>query len=128
MEEHVERGNSPEFENRRALEALPAALGYVETDEMIVLRGELVAAMTAGEDTRERALQYRLLADEVSDRSEIDPSSRVRLGKLISIAIMRRDGGQYDEYIEDLEDALIIAEQEGFEDAALVLNSILNKS
>jgi len=118
-----EREENPERDAYRALEALPAALGYVETQEMADLRIRLVEAMSAGEDTRELALEYRLLAEQASEAAE---NSNARLGMLVRIAIMRYEGGRYDDCIEDLEDALIIAEQEGIEDAVLVLSEVLN--
>ena len=129
MEEpHPEQNDTPEREVQRALEALPNALGYTETEEMIGLHRELVVAMAVGEDTRERALRYRLLAEQAAELAEASSSGSARLGMLIGIAIMRRDGGRYDAYFEDLEDALIVAEQEGFEDAALVLRDVLDMS
>jgi hypothetical protein len=118
-----EQEENPERDVYRALEALPAALGYIETEEMADLRLRLVEAMGAGENTRELALQYRLLAEQISDAAT---DSRARLGMLVRIAIMRYEGGRYDDCIQDLEDALTVAEQEGIEDAVLVLSEVLN--
>jgi hypothetical protein len=118
-----EQEENPERDVYRALEALPAALGYIETEEMADLRLRLVEAMGAGENTRELALQYRLLAEQISDAAA---DSRARLGMLVRIAIMRYEGGRYDDCIQDLEDALTVAEQEGIEDAVLVLSEVLN--
>jgi hypothetical protein len=119
---HAEHESTPEREAFRALEALPGALGYRETEEMAGMRQDLVRAMVAGKDTRDPALRYRLLAEQASDSAE---DGRARLGMLVSIAIMRHDGGRYEDFVRDLEDALIVAEQEGVEDAAIVLNEIL---
>jgi hypothetical protein len=121
--EHSPESNS-EQESRQALEALPSALEYVETDEMVELRQTLVEAMRAGEDTKELALRYRLMAERVAGSDE-ENISQLRIGMLVSIALMRRDGGLHGDYIEDLEDVLVMAEQEDFEDVALLLSEIL---
>lgn len=119
---HSEREATPEREAFRALEALPGALGYHETEEMAGMRQDLVRAMADGRDTRDPAVRYRLLAERMSDSAE---DGNARLGMLVSIAIMRHDGGRYEDFVRDLEDALIVAEQEGAEDAVIVLNEIL---
>jgi hypothetical protein len=121
--EHISEGD-PERERRRVLEALPAALEYIETDEMLEIRHTLVEAMKAGEDTEELALRYRLMAEKLTDYDS-ENSSRMRIGMLVSIAIMRRDGGRYDAYLEDLDDALAMAEQEYIEDLVLILSEML---
>ncbi len=116
---------SPEQERRRAEETLPEALGFVETETMHQMRRSLVEAMRGGEDTRELALRYRLEAEQLTDQESKD-SSRLRIGMLVSIALMRRDGGRHDAYLEDIEDALVMAEQEGLDDIALVLGEMLD--
>ncbi len=130
--EHLSEGNPEQEEARRALEELPElpeALGYIETEEMQGLRQELIEAMKAGEDIRELALRYRLLAEEFTERvNKSSPGSKdyARLGMLISMALMQRDGGRYEYYLDDLDDALTKADQEGMDDAALVLSDVLS--
>ncbi len=122
---HTEHERNPEREAYQALEALPHALGYRETPMMADMRQDVVEGMRAGRDVHETALRYRLLAEQMSDLIE---EGHARLGMMVSIAIMRRDGGRYEDYLEDLEHALTVAEQEGEEDAALVLNEVLGYS
>jgi hypothetical protein len=125
MMERASEGD-PEQERRRAFEALPAALGYIETEEMVELRRTLVEAMTAQEDTRESALRYRLMAEQLTDYDS-ENASRLRIGMLVSIALIKRDGGRYDAYLEDVDDALVMAEQEGIEDLVLILGEMLDE-
>lgn len=122
--EHAFEGDT-ERERRRAEEALPEALGYVETDEMVEMRRTLVEAMRADEDTSELALRYRLEAERLTD-FDSENASRLRIGMLVSIALMRRDGGRHDAYLEDIEDALVMAEQEGIGDLVQILGEMLD--
>lgn len=84
-------------------------------------------AMRAGENTRELALRHRLLAEEMTDYDS-ENAGRLRIGMLVSIALMRRDGGRYDDYIEDLEDVLMMAEEEEIEDVVLLVGEVLDHS
>lgn len=119
--------NNPEQEIRRVIEVLPSALEYIETDEMVEMRRTLVESMKAGEDTKELALRYRLLAERLTDYDS-ENASRLRIGMLVSIALIKRDGGRYDDYLEDIDDALVMAEQEGIEDLVLILGEVLDRA
>lgn len=119
--------NNPEQEIRRVIEVLPSALEYIETDEMVEMRRTLVESMKAGEDTKELALRYRLLAEQLTDYDS-ENASRLRIGMLVSIALIKRDGGRYDDYLEDIDDALVMAEQEGIEDLVLILGEVLDRA
>lgn len=115
-----------EQERRRAEEALPEALGYIETEDMLEMRRTLVEAMRAGSDTKDLALRYRLAAEALTDYDS-EGASRLRIGMLVSIALMRREGGRHEVYLEDIEDALVMAEQEGIEDLVHILGEMLDE-
>ncbi len=119
--------NNPEQEIRRVIEVLPSVLEYIETDEMVEMRRALVESMKAGEETKELALRYRLLAEQLTDYDS-ENASRLRIGMLVSIALIKRDGGRYDDYLEDIDDALVMAEQEGIEDLVLILGEVLDRA
>ena len=84
---------------------------------LLVLRGEtLEREIEVGRQT------FRIGRGEQNDLVLEDPGKAVSRNH----AEIRYEGGRYDDCIEDLEDALTIAEQEGIEDAVLVLSEVLN--
>lgn len=117
----------PERDTTRALAELPEALGYTESEELVELRNELIAAMRAGADTKELATRYRLSAEEVVSALEGDAFTWANIGMLIHIGIMRREGGRHDDYREDLEDALMSARQLDLDDVVLILEAVLEE-
>ncbi len=113
------------MEARPAIDALPETLGFVETEELGQLRGQLVEAMSAGADVKELATRYHLLAEEVVNQREGDDFAKAQIGLIVQMGLIRRDGGRSENYAEDLQDALTYADNMGFADVMPVLEEAL---
>jgi len=110
---------------RPTLEALPTILGLVETEAMQRLGQELTAAYTSGSgDTKSLANRYQLLAEAVIDAIPGD-NSKARLGLEIRLALIRRDAGLTDQYLEDLGFAAYHAYTERYGDLAELLDGVI---
>ena len=94
-----------------ALRGLPEALGLIETEEMVELKDQLVAAMTSDSDTvRELATRYQLLAAAIVEQCQDTAYYRAQIGLTVQMAIIRHSAGREEDALEDLRDAAIYAE------------------
>lgn len=109
-----------EPENTLDIDTLPERLGFSETEELAQLRTKLVEAIATGdqEEISKLSLHYHLLGEEVVNRLEGDAFPKGQLGLNLAMALIRRDGGRLDAYIEDLRDALDQCYGLGYQDIA----------
>ena len=126
IEPPVERGISPE-EETRSLGSLPETLGFTETEELRQLRNEWVEAMTGGADTAALAARYQSLAEVVVNQREGADFARAQIALSIRVALIRRDGGREDACLADLEDALVYAENMGYQEIAETLQAAIDR-
>ncbi len=109
-----------------AIDALPEALGFAETEELGRLREQLIKAMLAGADVKELAARYHLLAEELVNQREGEDFAKAQIGLIIQMGLMRRDGGRSDDFAEDLHDALTYAKNMGLADIVSVLEEAVS--
>ncbi len=130
---HSTPPESPELEGSAETQAstidtLLEVLGFVETEELSRLREELIEAMRAGSDIKELITRYHLLAEEIIGQQEGDDFAKAQIGLIVQMGLIRRDGGQSDDFAEDLRDALTYATNMGLTDIVSVLEEALTSS
>lgn len=118
---------SAETETQPSIEALPELLGFVETAEMRELRPQFIEAIQSGTDEVRIGLarRYTELANQVVGQYQGDALDRAEIGRIVAMATMRRDAGRSDYYLEELEEALERASQEGYSDASSVIEAAI---
>lgn len=118
----TELHNSPEFFSEISPDQITDTLGYEETEQMKEIRQSLVDHYSV-----ERLTEYQILAEEFVDKIPED-SNKKRLGYIISLAMIRRDVGQTEGYLLDLQDAINYAYGMGFDDIAESLEQLLSQA
>jgi hypothetical protein len=113
------------MEPRSSIDRLPEMMGFVETRELSELRNSVVEALGRGEEARDLQAHYHLLAEAVIYELGNDARPRARIGLIVQMGIMRRDGGSQTEYREELEDALSQAGVVGIESAEEIIREAL---
>lgn len=99
---------SPEFFHRQTAEELAAALGFVETPQLLNLRTAIVLEYSID---RKRAIQlkiaYEILAEEIIDDLETSPTERAdaQIGLILMCASMKLYAGLMEDYDFELEQA-----------------------
>lgn len=117
----------PELE-RPNVEALPEALGFVETPEMAEVRDQWIEAMTAdNEEAQELATRYHLLAQEAVNERQGNEFTTASIGLIIRMALVRRDAGRTDHYLQDLEDASMYAWNSQMDEVVAVLDAAIEE-
>lgn len=108
------------------IDTLPYSLGLVETNELKQLRGQFVETLLADGDVKDIATRYHLLAQGIVNQYEGADFARAQIALIVQMGLIARDGKRIDVYLENLEDALTYASNEGFEDITIVLQYALN--
>jgi hypothetical protein len=99
---------SPEFQRPPAVEALPALLGFAETEELRLLHEQIINVYSRDRETAQEFMtQYQYTARSHVDDAE-DPYA-TQLGLLLQVAVIKRETGRMWAYLEDIEDALSMA-------------------
>lgn len=117
-----------EVEAEPTIEQLPALLGFEETSELRELKALWVEGMIAGSDVYAINDSYHVLAEEVVNRqigTELEKSAQI--GKLIQIALIRRDAGRLEDFIADLNDAADYAHGLGSRTLVSLIDKIINE-
>ncbi len=128
MPPEAEQESGLELE-RPQVDTLPETLGFVETEELGQLRGELVEAIAAdSEEVKELATRYHLLGEEVVNQQEDEDYAKAQIGLIVQMGLIRRDGGKVDQYKEDLQDALTYAWNERLDDTVAVLEAAIQET
>lgn len=129
FEPGLEPDRSVELEIPVTIEALPEALGFIETEELGQLRRELVEAMAAGaENVTDLATRYHLLAEEVVNQREGGDFAKAQIGLIVQMGVIRRDGGRNDAYLYDLNDAHTYAFNMGFDDIVPTIEAAIDQA
>ena len=92
------------------LDQLPARLGFDLSLDALVIRDSLVEALRHDQESwfesssqaNDLWIRFGGLCDEAADRT---PDATGRLGCMITLALVRRDGGLMHQYVIDLYDA-----------------------
>lgn len=115
--------------NRTAeVDDLPNRLGFLETEELSHIRAQLVEATTSNNEevVRELATECHQLAAEVVSRLQGDEYPKAQVGLMVAMALIWRDSGRNDDYLNDLQDALDCATNMGYNDIADTVRKALN--
>lgn len=107
------------------IDRLPEQLGFIETDELKLLRVAAQEAYKAGEveETTELRNHFHLVGEEVVNRLQGEEYTKAQIGLMVSHGTLRRDTGEVNAYIDDLEDAWMYALNMGYEDVISAINS-----
>ncbi len=96
-----------EIESASSLLALAEALGFVESDEMQRLRGEIKDLLSRGAEACANAWgEYEVAAE----RAHLTDTDEGRIGLMLMKALMYQESGLKDAYEEEIEDTLNCAE------------------
>lgn len=100
------------------IDMLPERLGFIETDELSQIKAKLIEVMTSGEveEVKTIAARYHVLGELVVDERQGKDFPRAQIGLSVAMALIRRDAGRIEEYVEDLNDALEYASNMGYAD------------
>jgi hypothetical protein len=109
------------------IESLPTQLGFVETEEISQLRGEVVEVIRSGDQEKitEIISQYLALAREVVSQLPNESYGFGQIGLMVAVAAIQRDGGRTDYYIQDLEDAAECAWNMRYDDLATLIETFI---
>jgi hypothetical protein len=89
-----------------SIDQLPEMLGFVETTEMSQLRENIAKALKCQEDATELLTRYHLLGEAVADSMD---HARARIGLIVQMGLICRDGGLVDDARQNLKDAYAYA-------------------
>lgn len=105
-----------EKESAPSIESLPASLGFTETPEMIEVKQPLVEAIKSGnsEKTTELINAWRDLAEKQADEiKEPQEYTQAQIGLLVAQALIFKESGDTNTYVEHLEDVFSYADNIG---------------
>ena len=107
------------------LDALPAKLGFIETDELRTIRRRVLEAGVRHdtEGIQEAVQRYRLLGEETVGQLRGSEYTRGQIGLNVAIGLLWRDAGSPEKYAEDTEDALEYADNMGYVEISSVLKA-----
>lgn len=108
------------------IDQLPEVLGFEQTQELAQLRPVLTEAMRLKSDSlKDIAIKYQELGEHVVNAKQGEDFALAQIGQSIDKALIRRDAGNLQDYLGDLEDVLIYAHQMGFDDLADLLEAVI---
>jgi hypothetical protein len=116
-------------EDKDAVSGLPAELGFIENNDLIVLRGQIIEAVVADDKERFRELisRYVLEGEKVVEQKQGEDFPKAQIGLIIAKAMVLKEAGKTDYYPSDLHDALTYAEGMGYDEVAEALRDALDK-
>lgn len=119
--------NNSSFESSTSvpeINGLAEALGFIETPELSEIRDMLTRAMISQSEQEVTTLasRYRELGESVVEQYQGDEYVRAQIGLSVAMALIRRDAGRTQDYIEDLDDMLMYAENSNSNDIIAVLD------
>lgn len=126
---------APRPEDSKQLEAgtvdnLPERLGFLETDELRLLKHAALVAHLEGKpgESRELRNHYQLVGERAVDELQGEDYTKAQIGLIVAVGNLRRDTGRVAAYINDLDDALMYASGAGYVDVATTLEGALSKA
>jgi len=122
FQEHVS-GQEKDEEPSIPLDALPSRLGFSEPAELGPIKHSLAEAMVSRDNEAVRAIvaDYYEAGEWVIEELQDDEYGRAQIGLLVTLALIRRDAGRTEDFIEDLDDILEYATSMGYSEAIQVL-------
>jgi hypothetical protein len=109
-----------------SIEALPEALDFAETAELSQLHEQMTGLNADSPAFRELAGRYiQLAGDIVEQQAPGEAHARAQIALVVAMAIIRRDSGRVDYYIEELEEARWAADNEGLADIVRAIDAAL---
>jgi hypothetical protein len=119
---------NPESEQPLTMENMAEKLGFVPTGDMVGIRGEAITAQLAGEAEEAKKLRtlFQDMGQELIETQLKHPDyEKLKLGLALEMAILRRDSGLLELYEVDLDDAMDIADNLGFDREAELIRQTL---
>ncbi|MEX0748958.1 MAG: hypothetical protein WD467_02325 [Candidatus Saccharimonadales bacterium] len=110
------------MEEPASIEELPHNLGFIETAELRQRKAEWLAARDT-EYYRQAAITYHELAQDLVDQQSGEARMKAQIGLIIEMGLIRRSMGKMEAYLEDVEDAIVYAQQEGLDEVVAILES-----
>jgi hypothetical protein len=102
------------------IDELPNRLGFSETEELRRMRLRTIV-MANEEAFRELLTKYHVRAKEVVSNHQGDDFPRIQIGLSLAIGLIKRDAGEIEAYIDDLNDIIEYAARMGYTDIILLL-------
>jgi len=117
--------NAGEAVGNNEIDSLPEKLGFLETTELTLIRQAALEAYTAGETEEAIELRghYQVVGEGVVNQPQGEEYTRARIGLMIGTGLLRRDTGDVDGYINDLDDALMHASNMGYDDVVSTIEN-----
>lgn len=108
------------------IDKIPEALGFELNLELAQFRPTLVEAMRSkSDDLKDIAIKYQEHGEQVVNANQGKDFTLAQIGQSIDKALIRRDAGDLQDYLDDLEDALVYAGQMGFDNLADLLEAVI---
>jgi hypothetical protein len=107
------------------IDSLPEKLGFLETTELMLLKQTALETYAASEteETIELRSHYQVVGEEVVNQPQGEEYTRAQIGLMVATGLLRRDTGDVDGYINDLDDALMHATNMGYEDVVSTIEN-----
>lgn len=120
--------DQPRFEAARDYEQqlaeLAIQLGFIETEDLANLRTQIAERAASGE-TEEAIQAYQDEAQSLVAMLEGREYTAAQIGLVIAIATLCKSIGRDDAFAQEIKNALIMADNQGFEAEAQVLKGLL---
>ena len=126
--EYEETDPKLDSQSKLDLDTITETLGFIETPDLILIRQAIVEAQTIRKDTEAaQALlaEYQAMGEAVVESAEY--YSNAQIGLIITTAAIRRDIGNIGAAINDLQDALIYAQNMGHDELAPELRNAITE-
>lgn len=117
-----------DLQPKSELDAIAETLGFLETPDLVLIRQAIIEAQTIHGDTdtaRELLAQYQAVGEVIISTLKTSHYSDRQIGLIVATAIIRRDIGNINAAIGDLEDAIMYAQNMGQDELASKLHGIL---
>ena len=111
-----------------ALEEVPTALGFIETEEMINLKNIIIRQIRDNDDNfRDNAAAYHKLAEDIVSKNRSEKESLSIFGLTITVATIWKEAGEYDIFVEEMRTVVLDVEGLKLPKLANALNAFLDK-
>ncbi|HEU5121878.1 MAG TPA: hypothetical protein VFT59_03450 [Candidatus Saccharimonadales bacterium] len=112
-----------------SIEQLPERLGFIESEELVSLRREILKVMATDREAAVKKLigQYLLIGQRIVEEHQGDEFAKAQIGLSIKVSLIRREAERIGDYLLDLEDALVYASCMGFDDIITAIRGAMDQ-
>jgi len=118
----------PEGSAEYDIDSLPERLGLVLTERAIELEGQILQVSKRDytpEELIDLLVEHRVELESIVEALPPDKYQEAQLGLLIATANIKRDVFMWEDYVIDLEDALVMADQLGLGDIKSMIDAVI---